>query len=405
MGVLLKTNNFDTPMKLDDRQCKTAETREKPYKLSDGAGLYLQITPKGSKYWRYKYRHLGVEKLLAFGTYPQTSLKEAREQRLAARKLLDKDIDPSAAKKEDKREKRLNSANTFEAIAREWHLHKQPEWQLKHAKTILTRLEADIFPEIGKLPIRDVTSPILLEVMRRIEARGALEVSKRCNQYCGQIFRYAIQTGRADYDITTTFKGALKTRPVKHHAAIDPQQISKLLNDLQNAQLSKITRLAFELMFLTFVRTHELRHAKIDQFDFEKKVWIVPVEYSKMRRKHTVPLSKQALKVIEQLQVINGYREWLFASPNKPKQPICENTLLTALYRMGYKGTMTGHGFRALALTALQEKLGYPHEVADLQLAHKKPHSLGEAYDRAQFLDQRAVMMQDGANYLDTAKQ
>lgn len=391
-------------MKLYDVDCKNAKPREKSYKMSDGGGLYLEIVPNGSKYWRLKYRFAGKEKRLAFGVYPEVSLKEAREKCQQAKQLLRNRIDPGAEKKKIDLDIRLNAQNTFELIAREWHKAKKVQWSEKYAETILNRLETDVFPEIGYLPIRDINPPILLDMLRKIEGRGVYETTRRAVQYCGQILRYAVATGRAERDFTADIKNALKTRKVKHHAAISPQELPDLLNALESnkARMYEPTRLSVKLMMLTFLRTSELIQAKWDEFDLENMMWTVPAERMKMGKSHLVPLSTQAVDILEALKKYNWNREWVFASHVKPKKHMSNNTILMALYRMGYKGQMTGHGFRALALTTLLEQLNYPFEVADAQLAHSKRHSLGAAYDRAQFLDQRKIMMQDWGDYIDS---
>ena len=393
-------------MKLSDTKCRGQKPGEKPIKLSDGGGLYLEVMPNGKRFWRQKYRFAGKEKRLTHGDYSLVSLAEARKKRDEAKKLLLEGIDPSLVKKEQKMTATHHAAKTFEAIAREWHEHKKSEWSEKYANTIMARLEADIFPVIGSFPIESITPAILLTMFRDIEARGVYEVSRRANQYCSQIFRYAVGTGRAQRDITLDIRGMLKTKKTKPHAAIDSRDLPALMQAIErnDARMYKPTRLALELMMLTFVRTSELIHARWEETDWQERVWIIPAEKMKMGKAHIVPLASQAIAILEELQTYNGHREWIFASHTKPRQPMSNNTILTALYRMGYKGEMTGHGFRALALTLLQEKLGYPHEVADCQLAHAKKHSLGEAYDRAQFLDKRKIMMQDWADYLDSVK-
>lgn len=392
-------------MKLTDSRCRTCKPTDKVQKLADGGGLYLEVTPAGGKIWRQKYRYDGKEKRLTHGQYPLVSLAEAREKRDAAKKLLLTDVDPGEAKKDAKIQRQIKAATTFELVAREWHEHKKPEWTEKYSDTIINRLEVDVFPVIGNIPIEDMKPYILLQMLKDVEARGVYETTRRINQYCSQIFRYAVVTGRMERDITGDIRGALKTRKVKHHAAIDPLELPEFLKTLERneARMYKPTRLAVQLMMLTFVRTGELINMRWKEIDWDAKRWVVPAERMKMGKAHIVPLSRQALAILEELKTYNGFREWVFASHTFPRQPMSNNTILAALNRMGYKGRMTGHGFRALALTTLQERLGYPFEIADVQLAHAKKHSLGEAYDRAQFLEQRTKMMQDWADYLDRA--
>ncbi len=390
-------------MKLTDVKCKTAKAKEKPYKLPDGNGLYLYVTGTGVKSWRYNYRIHGKEKTYTLGKYPQITLVEARDTHKQLHKKVTQGFDPMLEKKHAKIVGGENAANTFEAIAREWHEHKQSEWTDKYSFTIINRLEVDVFPLIGSLPISDITPPVLLGLYRSIETRGVYEVTRRINQYCSQIFRYAVITGRTERDLTRDIQGALKNKKTEHHAAIEIKDLPDLICSLQRneARMYKPTRLAVELMMLTFVRTSELINMRWDEIEWDNKRWVIPAERMKMNRAHIVPLSKQALQILEELKGYNGHREWVFASHTQPRKPMSNNTILAALYRMGYKGKMTGHGFRALALTALQERLNYPFEIADLQLAHAKKNSLGEAYDRAQFIEQRTKMMQDWGNYLD----
>lgn len=391
-------------MKLTDTKCRTQKPTDKPIRLADGGGLYLEVMPNGSKFWRQKYRYAGKEKRLTHGAYPMVTLLEARARREEAKRLLLAGRDPASVKRTQKATLAINSLNTFEVIAREWHAHKKHEWSDNYALTILNRLEADIFPAIGDLPIEEISPPILIKMIRAIEARGVFETTRRANQYCSQIFRYAIVTGRAQRDVAADIRGAFKTKKVKHHAAIDAKDLPALMQAIErnDARMYKPTRLAVELMMLTFVRTSELIHMRWEEIDWEESIWVIPAERMKMRKAHIVPLSRQAKAILEELKTYNGSREWVFASHFKPRQPMSNSTILSALYRMGYKGQMTGHGFRALAITMLQEKLNYPFEVADAQLAHAKKHALGEAYDRAQFLDKRKKMMQHWADYLDS---
>ncbi len=393
-------------MPLNDAICKNAKPTEKARKLADGHGMYLEVMPTGRKYWRLKYRYLGKEKRLALGVYPETTLLEAREKRAIARKQLADGLDPMAEKKKDKRVAKLNAENNFEAIAREWHTMKMGEWTPSYGKNVLIRLEQDIFPEIGAIPVKEITPPDMLQTIRKIEKRGALEISKRLNQTCGQIFRYAIATGRCIYNPCTDLKGALKVATKTHYACIEINEIPELLAKLNrnDARLYPHTLNAIKLMMLTFVRTSELINAKWAEFDFKEKQWIIPAERMKMRQQHIVPLSRQALEILEQLKQYHNEWGWVFPSQIAARKSMSNNTILKALERMGYKGKMTGHGFRALAMSTIKEKLHYRHEVVDRQLAHAPKNSIQAAYDRAKFLDERAVMMQHWADYLDGLK-
>ncbi len=393
-------------MALTELKCKNTKAEGKPIKLSDSGGLFLQVMPNGKKYWRLKYRYLGKEKLLSLGVYPLVTLAEARDGRDEAKKLLSKGIDPSFAKKDSKRKAKLNAANTFEAIAREWHERQKNRWGEGHAQNVMRRLEVDVFPHIGNRPIADIDAPELLQdVLRKIEKRGALDVAGRIRTISGQIFRYAIQTGRCKHNPTDDLSGALMTRKTKHFAALDIKEIPELLNALKtnHARLFDRTRRAINLSLLTFVRPGELRQARWEEIDFDEKQWTIPAERMKMRRPHIVPLSRQAIEILkEQQEEVAGLKtEWVFPSQSGHKQPMSDGTVLVALKRMGFHGRMTAHGFRALARTTIREKLDYSPDVIEQQLAHKAAGALGEAYDRSKFLTKRKKMMQDWANYLD----
>lgn len=392
-------------MKLTDTACKNAKPKEKPYKKGDGGGLYLLVNPDGSKYWRMKYRFLGKEKLLAFGTYPLISLADAREERERAKKLLAGGIDPRTAKKEEKRQIVRNAQNTFKAVALEWHENQKGRWSGNHTGNVLLRLERDIFPFIGAEPIASIEAPDLLEVLRKIEKRGALDVAGRTRQICGQVFRYGIQTGRCQRDPSADLRGALKTRKTEHFAALEIKEIPEFLQALErnDARLYNRTRRAIMLSMLTFCRPGEVRQARWEEIDFDAKEWVIPAERMKMRRAHIVPLPRQALAILEEQRRETGNLNtpWVFPSQIRPKEPMSDGTVNVAIKKLGFKGRMTAHGFRALARTTIREKLGYDPDVIECQLAHKAAGPLGEAYNRAQFLDKRKKMMQDWANYLD----
>lgn len=369
-------------MKLTDTKCKNAKAKEKPYPLADGGGLYIEIHPKGSKYWRMKYRFNGKQKKLSFGVYPEISLLEAREKREKARKLLRDNIDPSQHKKEIKIQRILNSTNTFEAIAREWHENNLHTWKENHAKLILKRLEGDIFPFIGHIPIKDVTPPLLLEALRTVEARGAYELTSRIKSYCSKVFRYAISTGTGERDSAADLQGALKQHQGKHMKALEAHELPEFLHALQQnkARLYPQTILAVELMMLTFTRTKELIEAEWPEFDLENKEWLIPAERMKMGKAHLVPLSHQSVDILKQLQEMNGHKRYIFAGHNDPRKHISNNTILKAIYQLGFKGRMTGHGFRALAMTTIMEKLDYQFEVVDRQLSHARRNKVAAAY-------------------------
>lgn len=390
-------------MALSDKACRAAKPREKAYKLADGGGLYLEVASAGGRYWRLKYRYGGKEKRLAFGVYPEISLAAARERRDAARRALASGHDPGKLERERKQLAALEAATTFEAVGREWHTRNADRWTPNYGADILHRLEMDVFPEIGKCPIAELKPPQILAALRKVEKRGAYEMARRTQQYCGQIFRYAVVTGRAERNPASDLRGALKTPKRKHFAAIEPNDLPEFLAALQrnDARLFLQTRLAIRLMLLTFVRTGELIQAKWDEFDLGAGQWVIPAARMKMRRPHIVPLSRQAIDILRQLQTLNGDREWVFASAAKPRKHMSNNTILKALERMGYKGRMTGHGFRALAMTTIKEKLRFPHDVVDRQLAHAARNQVDAAYDRSKFLDERRRMMAKWADYID----
>ncbi|MGB3213725.1 MAG: integrase arm-type DNA-binding domain-containing protein [Alphaproteobacteria bacterium] len=392
-------------MKLTDTACRNAKPKDKPYKKADGGGLYLLIKPDASKYWRMKYRFLGKEKLLAFGTYPLTSLADAREEREAAKKLLAGGTDPAKYRKEEKRRTIRNAQNTFKAVALEWHENQKERWSENHAQNVLHRLETDIFPHLGAETLASIEAPDLLDVLRKIEKRGALDIAKRAKQICGQVFRYGIQTGRCKRDPSHDLQGALKTRKTKHFAALEAKEIPEFLTALErnDARLYARTRRAIRLSLLTFVRPGEIREARWEEIDFEAKEWTIPAERMKMKRSHIVPLSRQALAILKEQQEETGClnTSWVFPSQIRPKDPMSDGTVNVAIRKLGFQGRMTAHGFRALARTTIREKLDYAPDIIEAALAHKPAGPLGEAYDRTKFLSQRRKMMQEWADYLD----
>lgn len=392
-------------MALTDIKCKNTKPTNKPQKLGDSGGLYLHVMPNGSKYWRMKYRIHGKEKLLALGVYPETTLAEARDKRDAARKLVTQGIDPSAKKREEKHLATLNAENTFEPLAREWHSKNKAKWKEKHGQDILTRLEKDIFPEIGSLPIRNITAPRLLAAIRKMEERGAHELARRARGTCEQIFAYGIGTGKTDRNIALDLRGTLEAFKRGHYAAFDADELPAFLSKLEKneARLYPQTIRATKLLMLTFVRTSELINATWDEFDFEKKVWNIPAERMKKGRPHLVPLSRQAIALFdEQKEDTNIFQTpYVFPSQIEPRKPMSNCTILGGIKRLGYKGEMTGHGFRSLAMSTIKERLGYRHEIPDLQLAHSKGNKIDAAYDRAKFIEERTKMMQDWADYID----
>lgn len=394
-------------MPLSDTTIRTAKPTGKKQKLTDGAGLYLEVSPAGSKLWRLKYRFNGKEKLLALGSYPATSLKDAREKRDGARKLLEAGIDPSEHRKAAKAAGEEKAANSFEVIAREWFTKQSKTWAETHSSKIMLRLEKDIFPWLGTRPIADVSAPEILACLRRVESRGAVESSHRILQNCGQIMRYAIATGRAMQNPADALKGALTPVQATHRAAItEPRAIGALLRAIDDYHGSLATRCALRLAPMLFVRPSELRSIEWAEIDFDNALWTIPAEKMKMRESHIVPLSKQALEILGEIKPLTGHGRYAFPSARSPKRPMSNNAVLSALRRMGYgKDEMSGHGFRAMARTVLDEILHVRPDFIEHQLAHAVRDPNGRAYNRTSHLAERKAMMQQWADYLDTLKQ
>lgn len=389
-------------MALTDTQCKAAQPKDKKYKLFDSEGLYLEVIPAGGKYWRLKYRRNGKEKRFAIGVYPKVSLLKARKEKERIKELLSAGVDPILHKSQQKHKAVFESAQTFEQIAKEWHVKGLPGWNTRYAQTIMYRLEKYTFAEIGHYPLTELRPTTILICLQKIE-KSAPETARRVKQLISHILRYAIVTNRIDRDLTIGLETALLKYRKGHFASIDVDDLPELLTALHRhkARLYHQTYLAIRLMLLTFVRTSELIEAKWEEIDFDRALWIIPAERMKMRSPHLVPLSKQSLYILSELRAMNEHRDYVFPSLPRPRQPMSKGTILVALKRMGFGKRMTGHGFRALALGILKEKLGYSHEIADRQLAHVPKSSVDRAYDRAQFLPQRIKMMQDYADYVD----
>jgi integrase len=388
-------------MKLTDTMCKNTKPKEKQYKLPDGMGMHLLIKPNGGKYWRMKYRFEGKEKRLAIGVYPQVSLKDARKKREEAKGLLANGTDPSQAKKQAKKEVIEKTENIFENIAREWHEKQSEGWTSSHANKVLRRLEIDIFPELGKKPINEMKAPDLLGALRKIEKRGALDIANRARQTCGQIFRYAIAIGKAEHDISADLRGALKTAKTKHHSHLEESELPEFLYKLENYDGAKLTQLAIRFTLLTFVRTGEVRGAEWSEFDFDKKEWRIPAERMKMRDKHIVPLSTQVLEVLEEIRPYSGKSQYIFPNQNNDNKCMSENTMLYALYRMGYHSRTTIHGFRGTASTLLNEN-GFKPDVIERQLAHAERNGVRAAYNHAEYLSERRALMQWWSDFVDS---
>lgn len=393
-------------MKLTAVQVKTAKPKEKDYKLADGKGLYLLVKKSGSKYWRYKFRFAGKEKSLAIGVFPEVSLSTAREKHLIARQQLEKGLDPSLIKASQKAAQVELSANTFQALALEWFATKMGDRSETHKTRSKRILEADLFPAIGRTPIDEISAPLLLASLRKIESRGALETARRARQLAGQVFRFAVATGRAERDPSADLQGALKVPQRTHFAAItDPQGAGRLMNAIDTYSGTAVVRQALRLNPLIFCRPTELRHLEWAEINWEASQIEIPAEKMKMKQPHIIPLSKQAMQILEEQQLLTGRGRYVFPSQRGQGRPMSENAIRVALRTMGYSNDqMTAHGFRAMARTLLDEQLRFPVEIIEQQLAHGVKDTLGRAYNRTTHLEQRQAMMQAWADYLDQLK-
>jgi integrase len=392
-------------MALTDTAIRNAKPQTKARKLFDERGLFLLLTPGGGKWWRFKYRFGGKEKLLSLGVYPDVGLKQARERRDEARKLVANGVDPSAERQAAKvaliaAEQR--ERDSFEAVAREWFQKFSPNWVPAHAETVIHRLEADLFPWIGNRAIAEVTAVDLLEVLRRIEARGAVSTAHRIKQICGQVFRYAIATGRASRDPSAELRGALAPERERHFGALTkPAGAAALLRAIDGYCGSFVVKCALRFSALTFARPGEIRKAEWSEIDLGEALWRIPAERMKMRREHLVPLSRQTTEILRELHPLTGCSPYLFPNGRGINRPMSENAITAALRYMGYeRGQMTAHGFRTLASTLLNEQ-GWPADAIERQLAHAERDEVRGAYNRAEYLDDRRKMVQAWADYLD----
>ena len=392
-------------MPLTNTEIRKAKPARKPVRLFDGSGLYLEISPSGGKLWRWKYRVDSKEKRLSFGTYPTVPLADARERREEARRLLARGVDPAEDIKAKKAEKAERQSNNFEAVAREWFAKHSPNWALTHSDKIIARLENDVFPWLGKRPIADVNAPEILKVLRRIEGRGALDTAHRAHQNCGQIFRYAVATGRAIRDPSGDLRGALPPAKQEHFPSItEPAKVGELLRAIDAFQGTFPVQCALRLAPMLFVRPGELRKATWDGFDLDTAEWHFLA--SKTKTNHLVPLATQAVKILRELHPLTGRRQHVFPGGHNPRKPMSEAAVNAALRRMGYdtRTEITGHGFRAMARTIIEEQLGVRPEIVEQQLAHTVRDPLGRAYNRTTHIAERRKMMQRWADFLDELK-
>jgi integrase len=391
-------------MALTDTAIRKAKPADKPQKLTDGGGLYLLLNPNGSRWWRWDYRFAGKRKTLSMGTYPDTGLADAREKHAAARKLLAVGVDPGIQRKAERAAGAESGATSFAAIAEEWFATRHDLADTTRNK-IRWMLDDLALPWIGARQIGELEPPDVLAVLRRVESRGHLETAQRLKSICSLVFRYAVATGRAKRDPTSDLRGALKTPKTRHHASItDPAEVGELLRAVEGFRGTFSVLCALRLAPLVFVRPGELRKAEWSEFDLDEGMWVIPAERMKMREKHFVPLSKQAVAILRDLQALTGRHKLVFPGGRRPTEPMSENAVTAALRRLGYDGdTMTGHGFRSMASTLLHER-GYNPDWIERQLAHAERNRVRAAYNYAQHLPERKRMMQEWADYLDNLR-
>ncbi|AIR60913.1 integrase [Cedecea neteri] len=389
-------------MKLNARQVDAGKPREKAYKLADGAGLYLEVVLSGSRYWRMKYRFNRKEKRMAFGVYPAVSLAQARALRDEAKKKLAEGIDLSFAKKEEKLVRDVQLNNTFQAVALEWHGTKVSRWSEGYASDIIEAFNKDIFPYIGQLPVNDIKPLVLLNVLRRMESRGATEKANKVRQRCSEVFRYAIVTGRAEYNPEADLTSAMSGRESKHYPFLTVDELPAFFKAISGDTGSPLVVLAARLRVLMGVRIGELRGAFWSEFDLEKAVWEIPAERMKMKRPHLVPLSTQALEIVQQLKVMSGQYPLVFPGRNDPRKTMSEASINQVFKRIGYTGKVTGHGFRHTMSTILHEE-GFNTAWIETQLAHVDKNAIRGTYNRALYLEGRREMMQWYADYIEAS--
>lgn len=391
-------------MPLTDAKIRGAKADEKPYKLSDSGGLYLLVKPNGSRLWRWKYRIAGKENHYAIGEYPTVGLAKARTERDDARKLVKQGVHPSHNRKSQRLAHAAGGANTFQVVAEEWIGKKKPCWGAYYLRQVERFMAADVFPYIGALPIRSITAAHLLEIVRRVEGRGAKTVALLVRQWCSAVFRYAVATLRADADPASALRGAITRPKVEHRKPLTRAQIRDFLKALGEFSGFRTTTIALRLALVTFVRTVELRAAEWQEIDFERAEWRIPAARMKMREPHIVPLSKQALALLRELHKLTGNQRWLFPNYRRPQTCMSATTLNRALERMGFNGKesigFSAHGFRATASTILNEA-GYRADVIERQLAHKERNTVRASYNQAEYLAERRDMMQQWADLVD----
>ncbi|HGE8301160.1 TPA: tyrosine-type recombinase/integrase [Serratia marcescens] len=387
-------------MALTDVKVRSAKPADKAYKLTDGEGMHLMVHPNGSRYWRLQYRFDGKQKMLALGIYPSVSLSGARQRRDEAKRHIANGIDPSAQRKVEKVARKVTVENTFKAITLEWHAYKRQGWSKGYADDLMEAFENDIFPDIGKRPIAEIKPLEILSSLRKLEKRGVLDKLRKIRQACNQVFRYAIVTGRAEINPAAELASALTPPKSTHYPHLLADQLPAFLQALAAYSGSPITRLATRILMLTGVRTIELRQAEWREFDFERRIWEIPVSRMKMRRPHLVPLSEQVLAALREIQTMTGRYNLVFPGRNDITKPMSEASINQVLKRIGYHGKATGHGFRHTMSTILHEQ-GYDTAWIELQLAHVDKNTIRGTYNHAQYLEQRREMLQWYGDYLD----
>ncbi|EPL8095023.1 tyrosine-type recombinase/integrase [Morganella morganii] len=387
-------------MALTDVKVRTAKPADKGYKLTDGEGMHLYVHSNGSKYWRLQYRFDGKQKTLALGVYPEISLADARQRRDEAKRQIANNIDPSEQKKLEKVERKSAVNNTFQAVTLEWHEYKKPNWSKGYAEDLMESFENDIFPDLGKRPIAEIKPLEVLSTLRKLEKRGVLDKLRKIRQACNQVFRYAIVTGKAEYNPASELASALTPPKAQHYPHLLANELPEFLNALNHYSGSPITRLATKILMLTGVRTIELRLAEWGEFDFERCIWEIPKERMKMRRPHLVPLSTQVITALREVQILTGRYKLVFPGRNDITKPMSEASVNQVLKRIGYHGKATGHGFRHTMSTILHEK-GFNTAWIELQLAHVDKNTIRGTYNHAQYLENRREMIQWYADYID----
>ena len=390
-------------MALTILEIKNLKPKKKLYRVSDQKGLSIEITPSGGKLWRWRYRYNDKGQMMALGQYPEVSLADARERLMGLRRLLSEGKNPIRERKLAKLRSEQANENTFEAVARKWLDLKKPNLNAKYHQQTIARLEQHVFPVIGDLPIAELTIPDVVEVVEKIAERGTIETAKRMGQFISQTCHYAATRGLCAHNPASNLKGILPSSGDKHHNCVPLSDVPELLNDIDGYDGAPLVKYLMRLLSLTFVRTAEIIGAKWNEIDFDRAEWHIPAERMKMKRPHLVPLSSQAIELLNEIKAISGAREFVFYSSRSKSRHISNGAILMALKRMGYKGRMTGHGFRTIASTVLNEK-GYNSDWIERQLAHKEKDAIRGAYNRAEYLLERKKMMQDYADILERMK-